>query len=40
MRNLSFYEFLKYHTKIFLGDFKAKLGREYFQTDSLEQDSV
>ena len=40
----SFYEeleqvfdhFPKYHIKILLGDFNAKVGREYFQTDSWE----
>jgi len=38
----SFYEeleqvfdhFPKYHTKIILGDFNAKVGREYFQTNN------
>jgi len=29
-----FYHFPKYHMKIRLGDFNAKVGREYFQTDS------
>ena len=32
-----FYHFPKYHTKILLGDFNAKVGeREYFQTDNWE----
>ena len=31
-----FNNFPKYHIKILLGDFNAKLGREYFQADGLE----
>jgi len=31
-----FEHFLKYHMKILLGDFNAKVGREYFQTVSWE----
>ena len=38
-----FEHFPKYHLKILLGDFNAKVGREYFQTTnvnvSLQQDS-
>jgi hypothetical protein len=31
-----FYHFPKYHMKIPLGDFNAKVVREYFQTDNWE----
>jgi endonuclease/exonuclease/phosphatase (EEP) superfamily protein YafD len=31
-----FDHFPKYHTKILLGDFNAKVGRRYFQTDNWE----
>jgi hypothetical protein len=31
-----FVHFPKYHTKILLGNFNAKVGREYFPTDNWE----
>jgi len=44
----SFYEeleqgfdhFPKYHMNILLGDFNAKVGTEYFQTDNWEREST
>ena len=40
LEQLFFYNFPKYHTKILLGDFNAKVGRENFQTDNWEWQST
>ena len=36
LERVFFYHFPKYHLKILLGDFNAKVGRELFQTDDWE----